>query len=563
MTSGTEQPRSPTFQVQGHEADDEGGYVKADYCFSFVHAARNFPVFRLLFVIAAIVNIFIIGATFMSSRSNILPSTRKRITLPAAATSAVDSNYVQRSTTKNQRDLFLLSGQSNMIGHTTSKQSITSTDVYWNTIKSIVESGDLGMMEENLHNVIYETNFFNEQVATTLTNGLMELYKSLLLKDLDTPLSLGKCSFKEASESSNGIITVDDVSQGTVPIKWDANCGRIFGHELLFSRTLELEMSYTNEFEMHKVARGGSEIFEHWYPNHGLHWNLLKEAIEERKGEGVDWKGFIWHQGSQEAWSEREYGEDRSLYYYGNLTGLVNEVRTLMFENSASYWQCKEEIPVVIVQVGYWPSDNQLSQRVRDAQARLCDEDPRAVMVKSNDLSQNYHYDAPSFLISGNRIAHAYQEALGGVVECPSGSPILTSIEPTISPFTTGDNVITPFPGDSVVLMSSEFGPKHCDDSTSKIFKLTLKTDTYSNTSWTLYEDSWNIYQSNSNLDKDSEYTERICVIPNYSYRLDVSDIGYGCYKGHLRGELIFDSCNDGEGVGTHYFSVEASNEPV
>jgi hypothetical protein len=235
---------------------------------------------------------------------------------------------------------------------------------------------------------------------------------------LDTPLSLGKCSFKEASESSNGIITVDDVSQGTVPIKWDANCGRVFGHELLFSRTLELEMSYMNEFEMHKVARGGSEIFEHWYPNHGLHWNLLKEAIEERKGEGVDWKGFIWHQGSQEAWSEREYGEDRSLYYYGNLTGLVNEVRTLMFENSASYWQCKEEIPVVIVQVGYWPSDNKLSQRVRAAQARLCDEDPRAVMVKSKDLSQNYHYDAPSFLISGNRIAHAYQEALGGVVEC-------------------------------------------------------------------------------------------------------------------------------------------------
>jgi hypothetical protein len=70
--------------------------------------------------------------------------------------------------------------------------------------------------------------------------------------------------------------------------------------------------------------------------------------------------------------------------------------------------------------VGYWPgSDNAAAKRTRDAQARLCNEDPRAVLVTTNDLSRFYHYDAASFLISGNRIAHAYQEALGGVVECP------------------------------------------------------------------------------------------------------------------------------------------------
>jgi hypothetical protein len=90
-----------------------------------------------------------------------------------------------------------------------------------------------------------------------------------------------------------------------------------------------------------------------------------------------------------------------------------------MFQNSMT-WQCKEEIPVVIVQVGYWPgSDNAAAKRTRDAQARLCNEDPRAVLVTTNDLSRFYHYDAASFLISGNRIAHAYQEALGGIVECP------------------------------------------------------------------------------------------------------------------------------------------------
>jgi len=40
-------------------------------------------------------------------------------------------------------------------------------------------------------------------------------------------------------------------------------------------------------------------------------------------------------------------------------------------------------------------------------------------LVKTDDLARFYHYDAASFLITGNKIAHAYQEALEGVVECP------------------------------------------------------------------------------------------------------------------------------------------------
>ena len=197
-------------------------------------------------------------------------------------------------------------------------------------------------------------------------------------------------------------------------------------------------MNYTTrDFELHKVARGGSGLYEHWYPNHGMHWNLLRSAIEEQRGQQGDWKGFIWHQGSQAVWSAQQYGEDRSLTYYGNLTGLVSEVRELMFQNSIT-WQCKEEIPVVIVQVGFWPGYKDAANRTRDAQAKFCNQDPRAVLVKTDDLSRYYHYDAASFLISGNRIAQAYQEALGGVVECPddrvpSSSPSEKSMEPSMS----------------------------------------------------------------------------------------------------------------------------------
>jgi hypothetical protein len=362
-------------------------------------------------------------------------------------TTSDNTNEQQPTPTLHQRptpiDKFLLSGQSNMVGHTTSSQSLTSNAKYWKRLKSILERGgnhlDTTTMKDKLYNAIYNANYYeyndntNEQVATTLTNGIMELYNSSLLNDLDVPLKFGKCSFVEVVDDTN----VYNVSQGIVPTVWNANCGHEFGHELLFSRTLELEMDYNaTEFEMHKIARGGSGLYEHWYPNHGLHWNLLKDAIEQRRqGEG-DWKGFIWHQGSQASWSEQQYGEDRSLTYHGNLTGLVEEVRELMFQNSIS-WQCKEEIPVVIVQVGFWPGNNALASRTRDAQAKFCDEDPRAVLVKTDDLARFYHYDAASFLIMGNRIAHAYQEALQGDVDCPdrvpSTSPTLESMNPSKS----------------------------------------------------------------------------------------------------------------------------------
>eukprot|EP00984_Skeletonema_dohrnii_P035252 scaffold34795_cov183-Skeletonema_dohrnii-CCMP3373.AAC.1 len=318
------------------------------------------------------------------------------------------SSSITQEPPTHPRDLFLLSGQSNMVGHTTSSESMTGSADYWNSIKSILDSatanggsgsGNLTIMQEQLYNIIYkeneniyESNESNGQVATTLTNGVMDLYKSGLLTDLDTPLQFGKCSFQEASDSR-----VYDVSRGTVPISTTSNCGHSFGHELLFARTMELgsmNFNTTREFELHK------------------------SAIEEQKGQQGEWKGFIWHQGSQAVWSAQQYGEDRSLTYYGNLTGLVSEVRELMFQNSSS-WRCKEEIPVVIVQVGYWPGYNNATRRTRDAQARFCTQDPRAVLVKTDDLSRYYHYDAASFLISGNRIANAYQEALGGVVECP------------------------------------------------------------------------------------------------------------------------------------------------
>lgn len=128
----------------------------------------------------------------------------------------------------------------------------------------------------------------------------------------------------------------------------------------------------------------------------------------------------------QESWTKPE---DTSLTYIGNLTELVDGVRSEMFDASKEgYWQCKEEIPVIIVQLGHWPEQDR-SDRVRAAQASFVSADPKAELVKMNDLSRFYHFDAVSFLISGRRIAYAYQAASQASFTCPPPPP-LEPIEP-------------------------------------------------------------------------------------------------------------------------------------
>ena len=94
-------------------------------------------------------------------------------------------------------DFFLLSGQSNMEGHSTSGQSLTKNDHYWMAIKSILEAGgdDADGMEAKLFDVIYEANSEVEDlrvtVAVKLAYETMRLYNAGLLNDLDAPLNWG------------------------------------------------------------------------------------------------------------------------------------------------------------------------------------------------------------------------------------------------------------------------------------------------------------------------------------------------------------------------------------
>jgi len=201
----------------------------------------------------------------------------------------VDSNIMT--------DFFLLGGQSNMQGHTTSRQSLTKNETYFLDIKKLFEDGDdPAIMESKLLNIIESggRKVSESSVKANLAKETMNLYNQGLLNDLDTPLSLGSCSY--VIPQDNGRIV--DQSKGTQLTVWDSNCGHSFGHELTFSRTLEMQMGQTTNFETVKNSHGGSEIYRDWYPNHGRYWDKLQSSIRSRKGSG-NWKGFLWHQGTQ------------------------------------------------------------------------------------------------------------------------------------------------------------------------------------------------------------------------------------------------------------------------
>ena len=127
--------------------------------------------------------------------------------------------------------------------------------------------------------------------------------------------------------------------------------------------------------------------------------------------------------------------DEKSIYYQQNLTALVANVRTEMYRAGSSY-PSAGDIPVVIVELGTWPA-NEAKARIVESQRNFVANDNNAVIVKTNDLSGFYHYDAASLLIIGDRIA----QQLAPLVATES-TPTTLAPQPTPPPTPPP----TPFP---------------------------------------------------------------------------------------------------------------------
>ena len=101
--------------------------------------------------------------------------------------------------------------------------------------------------------------------------------------------------------------------------------------------------------------------------------------------------------------------------YLQNLTKFVADVRQEIFDTSGTKFATKEDIPVVIVELGYWIYGlvDDIGESVIKAQNTFVQNEPNAIIVKSGagseqeNLTAFYHYDAASILIVGLRIAKA------------------------------------------------------------------------------------------------------------------------------------------------------------
>ena len=140
-----------------------------------------------------------------------------------------------------------------------------------------------------------------------------------------------------------------------------------------------------------KAARRGTEIYDDWsLTKPGTRWNELADAIHNAPLGSV-YQGFVWFQGGNDCFCDNG-NPDTSPYYLGNLTELVTSVRQLMFDKSPiGSWSNCADIPVVIVELGYWPRGGggtsptvQAYDGVRAAQNTFVENDPNAAIVQTD-----------------------------------------------------------------------------------------------------------------------------------------------------------------------------------
>ncbi len=136
------------------------------------------------------------------------------------------------------------------------------------------------------------------------------------------------------------------------PITPDTCNANGHGPELIFAHHFPtLETQYKGlDIGITKVAAGGTTISQ-WMKQNSAddnnYWNTLADAIHGSSG---TMEAFVWFQGENDNFLE---DEAEKAMYQDRLTQFVSDVREEIFQTSSNF-QSKEDIPVVIVELGEW-----------------------------------------------------------------------------------------------------------------------------------------------------------------------------------------------------------------
>jgi outer membrane biosynthesis protein TonB len=261
------------------------------------------------------------------------------------------------------------------------------------------------------------------EVSPYMARYILELDDRGLLDNLDDSLDYATCSFVDPGRSNQQSTAVGPYS----------DCGFTFGSEVMFARSLHAAGPPWNsrDFEIPKVARGGSEIYDDWNVQDGSMWTALNETIHNTPGV---WRAFVWHQGENDVFLNDN--GDTSLTYQGNLTTLIEHVRIEMHK-ATPYYPSKDDIPIVIVMI-HWPNGSSVRQRyerVVNAQRAVSEADPRTAFVDTGNLKGNYHLNAGGLFIVGDGIAQQLGQLLTEVAPTPTPAPVIVPTRnPTLAP---------------------------------------------------------------------------------------------------------------------------------
>jgi len=239
------------------------------------------------------------------------------------------------------------------------------------------------------------------------------------------------CSLSNPSEDED-----IDCERPVSPIE-GYTCGggvnnKYYGPELMFAHHFrKLDTKYQNNtFGITKVAVGGTSI-SNWTENsrsNPNYWFSLEDNIRADNG---TIEAFFWFQGENDHFPTSIPQQE----YLESLKNLVENVRMEIFRAHRDRWgeggsptaqfESHKDVPVVILELGPWISHGILSRRGESpgsvvlAQRQFVAEDPNSILVNTgtNDdedkrLSVFYHYDAPSQLIIGHRLAESFKELL-------------------------------------------------------------------------------------------------------------------------------------------------------
>jgi len=169
-----------------------------------------------------------------------------------------------------------------------------------------------------------------------------------------------------------------------------------FGPEVSFGRKVA-DASPSVTYALIKYGANGTALYNDWAPETGSQYTAFRNTVSaglaalHAAGHTTEIVGMLWQQGESDA---IELQHDN---YETNLTAFIADIRSNYGAN----------LPFLIGEIR---RKNTPTNTVADAQMAVAAADPYATFVPAADLNflDNWHFDAASMIILGERFAQSY-----------------------------------------------------------------------------------------------------------------------------------------------------------